>query len=92
MLIGGNLRLGKLIMGWIQSLRNWSIWLVYLSFGVSLVFSMIYLGNFLDVRFFTLMDRGMIEQSVSSSFFLPPGTRRFGVLHYLRFWFLRSIG
>ena len=47
------------------------VWIVYLSLGVSLVLSLLYLANFLDIKFFILVNRGMIEQGISNSLFSP---------------------
>jgi len=42
-----------------------------LSVGLSWVFSLLYLANYLDVRFFVLANRGMIEQSIVGSVISP---------------------
>jgi len=47
------------------------VWIIYLSLGISLVFSLLYLANYFGVKFFVLANRGMIEQGISSSFFSP---------------------
>ena len=47
------------------------VWIIYLSLGVSLVLSLLYLGNYFDVKFFVLANRGMIEHGISNSLFSP---------------------
>ena len=59
------------INDYLRSIRHWLARIVYLSLGLSWIFSFLYLANYLDVRFFVLANRGMLEQSIVSSLFSP---------------------
>lgn len=44
---------------------------LYFSLGLCLIFSLLYLARYLDVSFFVLLNRGMVEQSITDSIFSP---------------------
>ena len=43
------------------------VWVIYFMLGLCLVFSLLYIANYLGLSFFVLSHRGMVEHTVSSN-------------------------
>ncbi len=54
------------------SFRKRIVWIVYLSLGLSLIYSLFYLASYFGLHFFVLLNRGMVDRVVVGNLFSGP--------------------